>query len=170
MHLSIPRLETLSLSMRAISSANVLSFLKRSSPPLQRLVLGDGVKYGGIDQLVECLRLVPTVTHFELWYPETRAAGAFTFLAETPPRLLPNLRSLTIRPDSRIPISDYLWETLFCALVVRRTQIQIVHIEYESWCSASLMPASNILAAFEELAAAGMEVYFGTRTQNFLCV
>ncbi|KAJ7449980.1 hypothetical protein B0H11DRAFT_2289356 [Mycena galericulata] len=125
-HLSIPRLEALTLSMRGISFADVLLFLKRSSPPLQQLVLGDGVNYGRVDQLVECLHLVPTVTHFELWYPESGVEGVFTFLAETPPRLLPNLQSLTIRPDSRI--SDSVWETLLSALVVRRTQIQIVHI------------------------------------------
>ncbi|KAJ7457920.1 hypothetical protein B0H11DRAFT_2286716 [Mycena galericulata] len=168
MHLTIPRLEALTLSMRAISFADVLSFLKRSLPPLQQLVLGDGVEYGGIDQLVECLRLVPTVAHFELWYPETRAAGVFTLLEETPSRLLPNLRNLNIRPISRI--SDYLWEILLSALIVHRTQIQIVHIEYKIWLSASLKPAPNILAALEELVAAGIEVYFGTATQNFLSV
>ncbi|KAJ7453697.1 hypothetical protein B0H11DRAFT_1820391 [Mycena galericulata] len=172
-HLSIPRLEALTLSMRGISFDDVLSFLKRSSPPLQQLVLGDGVDYERVDQLVECLRLVPTVTHFELWHPEFGVEGVFTFLAESPPHVLPNLQSLTIRPDSRI--SDSLWETLLSALVVRRTQLQTVHIKYDTISVANISsvyskPAPNILAALVELIAGGLDIYIGSETQNLLFI
>jgi hypothetical protein len=39
--LSLPALEALSLSIRDVSGDDLISFLKRSSPPLQELVLGE---------------------------------------------------------------------------------------------------------------------------------
>ncbi|KAJ7453598.1 hypothetical protein B0H11DRAFT_2200804 [Mycena galericulata] len=68
-HLTLPRLETLSLSMYAFYGADFSSFLKRSSPPLRELVLGAGCESDDVTYLDECLRLVPTLTRFELWWP-----------------------------------------------------------------------------------------------------
>ncbi|KAJ7457909.1 hypothetical protein B0H11DRAFT_2319466 [Mycena galericulata] len=168
--LSIPRLEALSLSMHPISFADVLSFLKRSSPPLQQLVLLDGVDPDELNQLVECLRLVPSLTHFDLWWSMSRVDDIFAALAESPPHLLPNLRSLIFRLYEHGTPSES-WETLLRALTARRTQLQSVHIKYVGVSAEYFKkPAPNILAALEELIADGMEIYIGSETQNYLFI
>ncbi|KAJ7482151.1 hypothetical protein B0H11DRAFT_2193269 [Mycena galericulata] len=166
-HLSIPRLEALSLSIR--SSANLLSFLKRSSPPLQKLVLGDGFnRTQNFDQLVECLRLVPALTHLDLGlWPMSRVEEIFAALAESPPHLLSNLRSLIIRlyfVNGHATFTLSSWNTLLRALSVRRTQIRVVHVTI----SESSKPTVDILAAFKELVAGGMVIFVGTEEQNFI--
>ncbi|KAJ7457906.1 hypothetical protein B0H11DRAFT_202804 [Mycena galericulata] len=174
--LSIPRLEALSLSMRVISFADVLSFLKRSSPPLRQLALASRVDSNErVDQLFECLRLVPALTHFDLWWPMTRLEEIFAALAESPPHLLPNLRSLIIRLYAHATLSGFDWETLLRALTARRTQLQTVHIKYDAIplayiSSAYSKPAPNIVAALEALVADGLEIYIGTSTRNFLSI
>ncbi|KAJ7484970.1 hypothetical protein B0H11DRAFT_2279258 [Mycena galericulata] len=167
-HLSIPRLEALSVSMRVMSSAHLLSFLKRSAPPLQKLVLGGGFNpTEPVDQLVECLGLVPALTHFDLgWWPKRRAEEIFAALAEFPPHLLSNLHSLIIGLHWGHAPRPLFWKTLLRALSVRRTQMRVVHVTtLESW-----KPTADILAAFKELAEGGMDIFIaiGTEEQNLL--
>ncbi|KAJ7453608.1 hypothetical protein B0H11DRAFT_2325845 [Mycena galericulata] len=87
--------------------------------------------------------------------------------ADSPSNLLPNLRSLTIRFHSRSQIPDSSWEALLRALTARRTKIRTIRIDLFSTTSK---PAAYILAAFEELVVDGMEVYIGTKKQNFCTV
>ncbi|KAJ7458013.1 hypothetical protein B0H11DRAFT_204996 [Mycena galericulata] len=167
-HLTLPRLEILSLSMYIFRGSDLLSFLKRSSPPLRKLSLGAGCDSDDVTYIDECLRLVPTLTRFELWWPE---GGAFEQLfavwADSPSNLLPNLRNLTFRFHSRSQIPDSSWEALLRALTARRTKIRTIRIKLYN---ESSKPASHILAAFEELVADGMQVYIGTRKRNFCAV
>ncbi|KAJ7458009.1 hypothetical protein B0H11DRAFT_2286787 [Mycena galericulata] len=166
-HLTLPRLETLFLSMYVIGE-ELLAFLKRSSPPLRELVVGVGCENDDIPQLDECLRLVPTLIRFELWWPEgdVTVEQFFAAWAESPSSLLPNLRSLTIRFHSVPTIPDSSWEGLLRAFTAR-TKIRTIRIEFYS---PSSKPAAHILAAFRELVADGMEVYIGTRKQNLCAV
>ncbi|KAJ7453610.1 hypothetical protein B0H11DRAFT_2325847 [Mycena galericulata] len=167
-HLTLPRLETLSLSMYVLYGPDLLSFLKRSSPPLRELVLGVGCENGDVTCLEECLRLVPTLMRFELWWPEgSTFEQFFAAWADSSSNLLPNLRSLIIRFLWSTTILDFSWEALLRALAARRTKIRTIRIDL---CSISSKPAPHILAAFEELVTDGMEVYIGTKIQNFCAV
>ncbi|KAJ7453657.1 hypothetical protein B0H11DRAFT_271519 [Mycena galericulata] len=167
-HLTIPRLETLSLPMSHVDFDDLLAFMKRSSPPLQELVLGAGSVVDDRQQLVECLRLVPILTHLDMrWPPTASVEELFSTLAQSPSVFLPNLRSWTIRLHLRADISDSSWEALLRALTARRSQIQIVHVKFKH-VSPSLKPAPDILAGFRELVAGGMELYIGTNQENFV--
>ncbi|KAJ7457999.1 hypothetical protein B0H11DRAFT_2319680 [Mycena galericulata] len=167
-HLTLPRLEYLSLSMYVNVGDELLPFLKRSSPPLRELALGDGLIHGDLDRIDECLRLVPTLTHFKLWCCRRAAfAQLSAALAESSSQLLPNIRTITIRIYSDATISDGSWDTLLRVLTARRTQIQTIRVKLQR---ASSKPAANVLASFKELRAAGMEVYIGTEKQNFCAV
>ncbi|KAJ7453623.1 hypothetical protein B0H11DRAFT_271041 [Mycena galericulata] len=167
-HLTLPRLESLSLPMYVVVGDQLLPFLKRSSPPLRELVLGDGLIHGDLGRLDECLRLVPTLTHFELrCFLRATFARLLAALAESPSQLLPNIRTITIRIYSDATIPDSSWDALLRVLTARRRQIQTICVEVQR---ASLKPAANILAAFEELRSDGMDVYIVTADQNFCSV
>ncbi|KAJ6558230.1 hypothetical protein B0H19DRAFT_1261760 [Mycena capillaripes] len=162
--LSLPQLETLSLSMRPVSGAILLSFLKRSSPPLRTLVLRPGRL--DFSQLHQCLCLVPTLIRFELWYPGSRLLKElFAAFADSP--ILPNLHSLTIYTDSSV-ISYSSCTTLLRALAARRAHLQIVHIEMSADSWISLKPTADILAAFRDLIVDGMKIHIGTEFCNFV--
>jgi hypothetical protein len=163
-HLSLPMLETLSLSLTISSGRDFLSFLKRSSPPLQELTIGLSSLRSVL--LHECFRLVPTLARFKLWI-DTRghhlAIELFNALADSP-SLLPNLHSLVLQGFPLI--QDSSWTTVLRALSARRTQIRVVQLvsyrlEANSTMSAS-WPPTDILVAFRELVKAhGMQISLG---------
>ncbi|KAJ7751720.1 hypothetical protein B0H14DRAFT_2980980, partial [Mycena olivaceomarginata] len=86
-HLSLPSLETL---LANAMPDTLLSFLRRSSPPLQELVLGDESDF---PRLAECLQPVPDLRRLEMWYPTAEAV--FAGLAESP-TLLPHVNALVL--------------------------------------------------------------------------
>ncbi|KAJ7509577.1 hypothetical protein B0H11DRAFT_2270001 [Mycena galericulata] len=157
MCLTLPCLESISLSMLEISGGDLLSFLKRSSPPLRELILGCGLndQFDGLD---ECLRLVPTLTRLEFWWwPVT--LNLEELFAASSSDVLPNLRNLAFR--LYLPAADFCfwWETLLRVLTARRTQIQTVRIVCGSEFSSSSQMMANIPVGFRELVAGGMKVY-----------
>ncbi|KAJ7512414.1 hypothetical protein B0H11DRAFT_481017 [Mycena galericulata] len=173
-YLTIPSLDALFLSMHLVSGGDLLSFFTRSSPPLRELVVDLVSREENFTRLDECLRLVPTLTHLDLWCPSRRAMDEmFATLAQSP-SLLPNLCSWTIWLDPAWnnpinPISSASWEDLLRALTARRTHIQIVHVAFERIFASELRKvAADILAELGELVAGGMELYFGPDRQNFI--
>jgi phosphatidylserine/phosphatidylglycerophosphate/cardiolipin synthase-like enzyme len=86
--------------------------------------------------------------------------------------MLPNLHTLIVFIDFNW-VSDSSWETLLRALSARRIQLQKVHV-YVSRYPHVVIPEAEILAAFRELAADGIDVYVGTKratgyeSQNFI--
>ncbi|KAJ7512855.1 hypothetical protein B0H11DRAFT_1947694 [Mycena galericulata] len=174
--LTLPQLEALSLSMYEISLGDLSSFLTRSSPPLRELVLGTGFNNQdfsdphGLDQF---LRLMPTLTHFEVSWPKTRDPKQLfaTLALSSPFRFLPALQSLIVKlhPRAHDIVPMFCWEPLLHALTSRSTTIQIVHVKlgYATSFSSS-KPAANILAAFRELVADGMDVYIGAHERNLI--
>ncbi|KAJ7915577.1 hypothetical protein B0H13DRAFT_2453881 [Mycena leptocephala] len=153
--LSLPALEMLSLPLHEVTVDDFFSFLDRSSPPLQELLI-DG-RIFGLDfiRLAECLHLIPTLTRFELWRPRSRSvASIFTALADSL-YLLPNLQSLTIHMGAQQVNefhSDGLWQTILRALSARRTQLRVLHVNL-----------ADILAAFAELVQDGMQIHIGSQ-------
>ncbi|KAF7328775.1 F-box domain-containing protein [Mycena venus] len=88
--LSLPALEALSVSLRYVSGHELLSFLERSSPPLQELVVGDGSE---LVRLHDLFHLLPGLTSFEIWgLGPPLMTELFAVLADSPvppPQLSP---------------------------------------------------------------------------------
>ncbi|KAJ7509531.1 hypothetical protein B0H11DRAFT_2269964 [Mycena galericulata] len=166
--LTIPGLESLSVSMLETSSGDLLSFLQRSSPPLRELVVGGGLdtddQFDGLD---ECLRLVPTLTRLEFWrWPA--AHNLEELFAASPSEFLPNLCSLAIRIYLAVSDLGVWWETLLRVLTARRTQIQTVRIVCGSGLTSTSQIVANIPAGFRELVAGGMKIYIGQDAQSLI--
>ncbi|KAJ7828000.1 hypothetical protein B0H13DRAFT_304508 [Mycena leptocephala] len=165
-HITLPALETLSLWLD-ISGNDLLAFFQRSSPPIQDLFVGSGSAHLDSDELHECFRLLPTLTRFEIRRPTLiLVAKLFDALADSP-SLLPNLHSLIIHLYSS-SMPDSSWKTLLRALSTRRTQLQIVQVQLYVGPPLSLKPGADVLAAFRELIADGMQVHIGTQDSNFI--
>ncbi|KAJ7659406.1 hypothetical protein B0H17DRAFT_1337557 [Mycena rosella] len=164
-YLSLPALETLYLPMTDLPLEDFASFLKRSSPPLQKLVVSGPHRTADLEYipLDECLRLVPLLTHFELYSPDERFLGLdpfFAALAEAPSTFLPSLQI--------IKIHDHPWETsyelLVRALSVRRGQITQFELHLIPDATGQMiMPAAEIRVALQELVADGMDIHIGPK-------
>jgi hypothetical protein len=167
--LSLPALKTISLSLSETSIGDFIYFLSRSSPLLEELTVVTGASLDSVRlRLYECLRIVPTVARFEIWWPGSRLLeGLFNGLADSSSPVLPNLHSLIIHLHV-YAVSDSSWKTLLGVLSARRTQLQIIHIKYSE--TVSQRPAPDVFAAFRELVASGMQVHIGTEAYNWLSV
>ncbi|KAF7375486.1 hypothetical protein MSAN_00436600 [Mycena sanguinolenta] len=165
LYLSLPALEALSLPLRYITGDELLACVKRSAAPLQDLALG--WEFGVLEsaQLHDCLRLIPTLTKFTMWWPSSVVVTElFAALAESP-SLLSALHDLTIhiRNTARRPsdISDSSWRTLVRALSYRRMEhLYIVPVEGS--------PPRDVLTSLLELVANGGKVHVGTEELNFV--
>ncbi|KAJ7657472.1 hypothetical protein B0H17DRAFT_1097726 [Mycena rosella] len=160
-YLSLPALETLDLPMTDISLEDAVHFLKRSSPPLQKLVLG-GIFYDVWDfdfiRLDECLHLVPTLRHLELCVRDIDTTPMFASLAESP-SLVPHLRRLKLQCHQQA-VSEPLWSAVVRALSIRRDQITcFTFMRLHDAGLASPEPDAHIREAFRQFAADGMEIH-----------
>ncbi|KAJ7678784.1 hypothetical protein B0H17DRAFT_1182298 [Mycena rosella] len=168
--LTLPALETLALTMVTVSLNDLASFLKRSSPLLQNLIMIRRYTYQELDftQLDECLRLVPTLTHLELSGRGEYPAPMFTSLADSP-SLLPNLLSIQINCPQQT-ITHLLYSALVRALSARRTQIICCKINWEDGTEPAFAeePHAHIREALRGFAADGMQIQLGSRSRNYL--
>ncbi|KAJ7794821.1 hypothetical protein B0H14DRAFT_2922028, partial [Mycena olivaceomarginata] len=119
----------------------------RSSPPLQELSIGHGGRCPD-----SCLRLIPTLTQFRGRLSLPVVEGFFDALAESP-SLLPNLRSLFVRPTYDT-IPDSFWRQLFRAASARRNRGERespnFHVKLRWGLEPSEMP-TDIVAKFGNL-------------------
>ncbi|KAJ7902888.1 hypothetical protein B0H14DRAFT_1150068 [Mycena olivaceomarginata] len=167
-HLSLPALETLGSDG---SGDDLFSFLSRSSPPLVELVFGNSWDFGPSAQY---LGILPHLGRLEVWYPQFHwVEQLFVALAESP-FLLPRLDTLVMHFNNGQvhDLPDSFWEELNRALVARRTQFQLFHFmipddSLPEW----KMPAPDMITAFTELAADGVEIRlsadYGTWNHTF---
>ncbi|KAJ6481811.1 hypothetical protein C8R45DRAFT_312650 [Mycena sanguinolenta] len=126
--LTLPALEALFLPVKDGLGHNLLSFLRRSSPPLRKLVLGRGLHSADTAILVDCLRLVPNLRLLELWRSGSDLWEAlFAALVAYPSPMVPHLETIVLhlhldeyRHDR--PISNSPW------WAARRRQFQLIHI------------------------------------------
>jgi hypothetical protein len=152
--LSVPRLEALSVSRSNLSPNDLISFLERSSPPLQELVISDvsglihDIRFHG------CLRLLPSLQRFEVWWPSDDLMIQLSAALED--SFLPNLRDLIIHNLS--PTTTFLHTLSAC-----RPQFQTLRIEMSG------PPPVEILSAMRELVANanGIQIYIGTKKFDF---
>ncbi|KAJ6516799.1 hypothetical protein C8R47DRAFT_1268454 [Mycena vitilis] len=160
---TLPALERLSLSMRQLPVHDLLSFLRRSSPPLRDLVLGPASHANvALRVLMKCLQLMPTLTRFEMWFPQSRfMEDILNALAESS-TLFPILDNLTIYLSQSPHFdSSSFWPALLRALSSRRLHLRNVRIEMRD-DTAFMTPADHLISAFRDLAAEGMHLYVGS--------
>jgi hypothetical protein len=155
--LSVPRLEALSVPPY-LSANDFLSFLERSSPPLQELVVDDGSMLINDIRLHDSLRLVH---RFEIWSLNAQMTQLLAALKDS---FLPNLRDLIIHNLSLTHFPDSSLETLLRTLYARRPQFQTLRIEVES----GSLPRHIRLVATRELVASGIQIYIGSKKRNFV--
>ncbi|KAJ6523359.1 hypothetical protein B0H19DRAFT_652614 [Mycena capillaripes] len=170
-HLSLPALQTLSVPFTGISSSELLLFLKRSSPPLQKLSVGsDNTKFS---ELQECLRLVPSLAHLELqcrWGEAYLIEELFLVLADSPSHFLPNLRILKTRynPLAPLPLPASAYETAYRVLAARHGHLVSVTIMASKSGQSISRPEGNVRDRLRQLAMDGMEIYIGDPDCNFI--
>ncbi|KAJ6463979.1 hypothetical protein C8R45DRAFT_505490 [Mycena sanguinolenta] len=142
--LTLPALETLHIPL----DQDCLSlFLRRSVPPLRKLVLHDMQS----TEVNEHLRLVPSLTHFE-WLAFSGVLDVFTALTDSE-SLLPNLRSLKVRCRSFTSISTALHPTVLRMLSARHPRLVRFHLIAEQ-----TKLDADTLDGFRRLIAEGMEI------------
>ncbi|KAJ7641705.1 hypothetical protein FB45DRAFT_900830 [Roridomyces roridus] len=153
--ISAPRLECLDLYGLGMHDNDPLtSFLRRSSPPLQKLHIVNVQNSRTVDEI---LSLLPTTTHVEFEYFGQRVAqDLFTQVLEQP-TMLPNLQSL----HCALMPSDLPWDAIPGVLSARRARIQSVRLE----CNAISIPA-DCLNALRDLSAGGMHICIGNKTRT----
>ncbi|KAJ6542066.1 hypothetical protein DFH09DRAFT_991011 [Mycena vulgaris] len=160
-YLSTPLLQTLHVPSDAQGQEALIRFLKRSSPPLQNIVMGSYmavVDFSG-NEMEEWLSLLPELTHLEIYHPSKLTADHIITILADSPGVVPKLSSLTL---GRVP-SDALWyQKLATTLSVRRKQIKFVRI------SDSARPAEEICVSLRQLAAEGMSIHIGTGEHNYI--
>ncbi|KAF7361481.1 F-box domain-containing protein [Mycena sanguinolenta] len=161
-HLSLPALETLSLSMCAVSLDDFLRFLKRSAPPLKELVMGFRYVTEDSGPLLECLSRIPTLGGFKMWGAHNEIMDhLLTALADSYD-LLPNLHILTINTRTQeADIPDSFWGSLLRAISTRRIQLHLPGVK---------APPEAVLAAFRQLVVDGIQIYIGSEESNLVAV
>ncbi|KAJ6523365.1 hypothetical protein B0H19DRAFT_1386483 [Mycena capillaripes] len=161
-HLSLPLLEALTLPYDTISSNNFSLFLMRSSPPLQKLILGGGSKSFSLGQLEEWLRLVPSLAYLQLKVNQTTAVDDF-FSTLAASLILPNLHTLKIRYNLLL-LSDFSFKNILLALSVRRNQLVCFDLRFPHVEQAHI--GSDVCNELRQLAADGIDMYIGSDNCN----
>ncbi|KAJ6525076.1 hypothetical protein DFH09DRAFT_175834 [Mycena vulgaris] len=168
-YLSLPALELLYLPIFTTDIPYFDLFLRRSSPPLRKLTMASYVWTSGFpQQMVACLCLASSITHFELYSANGMdvAPSLFAALSDTS-SFLPTLRSLKLRRfQSRL--SDDSYDALFRVLSFRRGQIVCFELRWSAYSNNVSEPNARLLAAFRQLIAEGMEIQIGTEFLNFI--
>ncbi|KAJ7621405.1 hypothetical protein FB45DRAFT_1062389 [Roridomyces roridus] len=123
--ITAPGIEYLALKFVSTLSNDLLSFLKRSSPPLQNLAV-DCAESPEPEFLDELLSLVPTLIRLDIGFPDPDLIERlFTILARThPSRALPILQTIEFQSSAGDEISDASWDHLLPILVARRNEIR----------------------------------------------
>ncbi|KAJ7641576.1 hypothetical protein FB45DRAFT_1125480 [Roridomyces roridus] len=156
-HIRAPRLEKLTLESPT-GEADIISFLRRSSPPLQELNIGDASK-AGLGSLDEVLALVPTLTRLEVeWVEIGRAKQLFNILAQ--PGVLPNLRILELNHMEKT--SEAFWNAVLGVLSACRSKLRTVRIAYHFRVPMKYIP-SDVLTGLRALVESdGMDIWLGS--------
>ncbi|KAJ7757776.1 hypothetical protein DFH07DRAFT_958651 [Mycena maculata] len=177
-YITLPGLQTLIVSMDSSNDDDedeevLIAFLKRSSPPLQKLGICDR-SYIESDEsfhfprMQEYLPLLPTLTHIELWAPPPGFVRKLFAILASP--LLPHLQSLRIVRycSDTFPA---LWAVLHRALTGRRTHLTHLTILYDSDGLSIDQPDAEICDVFRQLVVVdGMEIFIGYEQQNWISV
>ncbi|KAJ7641751.1 hypothetical protein FB45DRAFT_1022485 [Roridomyces roridus] len=167
--ITAPGLQALTLTMRGASGHDLLAFIRRSSPPLEKLIIGTKQE----EIVAECLNLLPTLTHFEICEldcPPTIGDYFCTMLADNP-SMVPNLRVLKFGQYDYTPSGQSLDLLLHC-IAVRSTMLRTVHII--GGTNSQWQPRTNprleaaLAAGLREFLGKGVDIRIGSPEKNFL--
>ncbi|KAK7048967.1 hypothetical protein R3P38DRAFT_2872288 [Favolaschia claudopus] len=175
-YLCLPALKNLSLSALSIPDEELVSFLARSSPPLESLSVVALDVLWPTPLVDQCLRLIPTLTSLTL---SAVFAGGINDLFHSffailgSPNLLPQLRRITIWAGRRTNI-DY--EELLPILRTRRTtpleSFELIFVPdfaiAASPCVFYAHPDTEVKAALRQLVTDGIRVHVGPAGDNLL--
>ncbi|KAJ6525088.1 hypothetical protein DFH09DRAFT_1189045 [Mycena vulgaris] len=161
-YISTPRLQTLIFPCDP-DFQTLLRFLRRSSPPLQKLVLGSNHRITDWtrQEMQECLSLLPDLAQVELIQPVDHAADHFVAILADSPDLVPKLTSISLRWFN--PSAPW-YQSLATALSVRQKRIKFVQVELYNPTGL----AEDVCVALRHLAADGMSIYVGTKDRNYI--
>ncbi|KAJ7940154.1 hypothetical protein B0H13DRAFT_1936834 [Mycena leptocephala] len=172
--LQIPTLTSLTLDFRNYASnvvdiSPILRFLSRSIAQLQTLVIS--CMGATTENLIECLKVTPSLVHLELEYARHRPVdmdAIFTQLTELSD-FLPKLESLrTVFPHYNESDPPCLTASIFVQMLCWRwaavgiAQLRSFRLGY--CCNPPPFDEPRtVQSEFERLEAEGMELYFGKR-------
>ncbi|KAJ7482837.1 hypothetical protein B0H11DRAFT_1207541 [Mycena galericulata] len=167
-YLTLPSLERLTISNCNIEFEDLLTFFRRSSPPLQSLCMVVPSAYfrGEYSPSKEFLRLIPGITDLHLTFYGIGNSPASLRAVCSP--LLPDLRSLTIR------VGRPQYEDVLSALSAWRTASHSpkksfkLMWRHEQHPTVSLKPSPDVITAFRQLMEDGMQIHVGTQKRNFI--
>ncbi|KAJ7659429.1 hypothetical protein B0H17DRAFT_1212957 [Mycena rosella] len=159
-----PHLETIYLPGGNLASKNIIQFFRRSSPPLRHLTWGfnDLANDWTQAKLLECLSLLPQLTHLEMLVPETGTTSHLVALLASSPYLVPELSSITLQ---QVYLSTPWYQQLVAAFSLRREKIKSVRIIWPY--DGVRRPAKDVWAALRQLVEGGMKIYIGTDKRNY---
>ncbi|KAJ6525043.1 hypothetical protein DFH09DRAFT_1188952 [Mycena vulgaris] len=148
-YISTPCLQTLHFPLYDLNLPDLLEFLQRCSPPFQKIVLGfDATVIAcSMNQMEECLALLPQLTQIELIRPTDHVADFFVTILADSPHLIPTLSSVSLRWFN----PSAAWYQKLVLLLTR----------YE-------FPAEDTCVALRQLAADGMSIHIGTEEQIYI--
>jgi hypothetical protein len=161
--LSLPQLQTLYFPQYDAKFVDILRFLRRSSPPLQKITLGcRGSKVQcGRDGINELLSLLPNLTHLKI-YATTFVADHLIATLANSPYYAPHLRSLQFLWSYPDPAETW-YQNLVKVLLGRRNQITFVRV------ASNEAPSPDILTALRQFVADGMTIRVERgKDQNFI--
>ncbi|KAJ6510674.1 hypothetical protein C8R45DRAFT_1161503 [Mycena sanguinolenta] len=162
-YLSLPALQTLTLSMCIVSFNDVLRFLKRSVPPLEELTMS--WRDPDFTLLHECLDVIPTLSRLELSAgTNSQVVDNLCAAVANSPSLLPNLHTLTVHiyGTSSNDIPHSFWGTLLRAVSTRRIDLRLF--------GGFTAPPDEVLVPFRQLAMDGIQIHIGCEESNLVAV
>ncbi|KAK7000452.1 F-box domain-containing protein [Favolaschia claudopus] len=178
-YLTLPALTTLTVSELDITNEEFLSFLLRSSPPLESVEMTFSYQNSWPNSVVSrCLRLMPMLTTLDLFALPRRygvLSGPFLPFIEvlsTSHDVVPKLRQLIFRTD--IPVTVH-YDELLCMLQFRRLapcptpleRFELRFIEYSNHDYSSDMPPEDVRLGLRHLTMHGLKIHIG-HTQNLV--
>ncbi|KAK7048945.1 hypothetical protein R3P38DRAFT_2872185 [Favolaschia claudopus] len=159
-HVTLPALRDLHITFFDILDVAFISFLTRSSPPLETLRITVPILPGAV--VCECLRLMPSLVN--LIIDGRRYRRVINILGMGgPPLLLPNLRHLTLVPVQLSPEDG--------ELVVRMLNVRRAHTEslLQSFRLVYSLPDdADAVVGLRRLAREGLEIRVGEAGERLL--
>ncbi|KAJ7641693.1 hypothetical protein FB45DRAFT_1125690 [Roridomyces roridus] len=156
---SAPNLEALGFSIPwTQNNADIISFLQRSSPPLQTLAIdGSEEDFRVFNDIVP---FVSTISRLEFeWLEIPFATDLFETLAQHPTTFFPNIDTLKVHSLQTFP--PPLWRSLVRAALARRSQLRSMRVTFASTVHVPVPP--DVLGSFRTLSETdnGMDIFIG---------
>ncbi|KAK7022396.1 hypothetical protein R3P38DRAFT_3271165 [Favolaschia claudopus] len=158
-YLTLPALKHLTLTHLDITPDDFISFVTRSSSPLESLhIMHQNL---GDDLLMACFRVIPSLTH--LLFGESYEQFIRILSMGSPHPLLPNLRHLTLVPGILLHTD--------CQAIARMLEVCCARIRTRLECFRLVHSRAldeDVLVDLRRLASEGLQVRFGKDDDKLL--